>query len=1300
MPDDQSLNEIVNLRSERNKTFDIGNGKKRLVSHCRPIHYLKDGKFEDIVLDFQDDGQGNFVSNKNKISTGFRQDLQLYKYFGLRYDYEHQFEGTIKEIKLDGIEQVVGSTVASLQKESKNKIKHQLNSEIEIVNELNWVSLKNFIKVNNPIEDFKIVEELHLKGLTCSNEKKDNEYVVDKYNRFNFVDEKGELKFWINKPFFREIEGNQHDNLIHTLQEIDGHLIYTKTPTREGQDDLVLANYPIYIDSNTYYSSSADGYVIYTGGADWDTIRHATDGTAANNTSESSPTSLEVVGGGKTNDISRSFFYFNTSDIGSGSTVTSAILSLYSTYIRDKLICVQKGTQADILTTADLDSFTGDYYGNVSFGTSLEYKSITFNAQGCSDIVKDGTTKLCARNYSYDYLDSPPDSDYYTGCYFSEDTSGTKDPRLTIEYTSGGTTSTSSTQSTSTSSTTTSSSTSTTRSTSTSTTVSTSTSSTTTSISTSTTRSTSTSSTTTSSSTSTTKSTSTSSTTTSSSTTKSTSTSTTVSTSTSLTTTSRSTSTSTTTTTLPCADGWSFYEEIVSDHTKVSTADQTDFPALVVIPATSSVWDYSRTDGYDVIFTDTTGGIKLTFEREQWDKANLIGIFWVKIPTLYDASATTIRMYYGKSTQETDLQDANNVWDANYKGVWHLGTSPVSFLPDSTVTPADLTANGSMEAADLIDAQVGKGLIFESAKSQWLQDIDATSKLDITGNYTLSQWVYLDNFTTNYFFLAHGDGDAYWQWTLYTLTGASAGKITFTSSAGGNITSTTALGTSVWAYVVATRSGTTGSLYINAGTPVTGTGFNNPNSRAEGVMFGHNHWTPGLTYIPGRADELRISNIARTTSWIITEYNNQYSPSTFWTFGSIQLCDGATTTSTSSSTSTSSTTTSSSTTLSTSTTTSSSTTTTLLETTSTSTTQSTSTSSTTTSLSTSTTKSTSTSSTTTSSSTSTTRSTSTSSTTTSSSTSTTKSTSTSSTTTSKSTSTTKSTSTSSTTTSKSTSTSVSTSTSSTTTSSSTSTTKSTSTSSTTTSSSTSITKSTSTSSTTTSSSTSTTRSTSTSSSLSTSTTKSTSTSSTTTSSSTSTSKSTSTSSTTTSSSTSTTKSTSTSSTTTSSSISTTQSTSTSSTTTSSSTSTSISTSTTTTLPPDKDYSHGDEAVLPSDDTDLEHAFTSQDYADVSADDTVRVVEEAFVLYGLFLFKDKNTNNTDGITVVWNGQSNVAPSLFPVTLQIFNRISGLWETLDTDNSSNADTDFDLNGSQTTNLSNYYDINDWISCRVYQ
>jgi hypothetical protein len=42
---------------------------------------------------------------------------------------------------------------------------------------------------------------------------------------------------------------------------------------------------------------------------------------------------------------------------------------------------------------------------------------------------------------------------------------------------------------------------------------------------------------------------------------------------------------------------------------------------------------------------------------------------------------------------------------------------------------------------------------------------------------------------------------------------------------------------------------------------------------------------PGFRYGDIALDEVRISNIARPVDWITTGYNNQFSPSTFYSVG-------------------------------------------------------------------------------------------------------------------------------------------------------------------------------------------------------------------------------------------------------------------------------------------------------------------------------------------------------------------------------------------------------------------------------
>ncbi len=130
----------------------------------------------------------------------------------------------------------------------------------------------------------------------------------------------------------------------------------------------------------------------------------------------------------------------------------------------------------------------------------------------------------------------------------------------------------------------------------------------------------------------------------------------------------------------------------------------------------------------------------------------------------------------------------------------------------------------------------------------------------------------------------------------------------------------------------------------------------------------------------------------------------------------------------------------------------------------------------------------------------------------------------------------------------------------------------------------------------------------------------------------------------------------------------------------------------------QDYTRGDYAELPADDADLETAYSTQDYTDVSSRNDVRVAQTATSQYAIHQFKDFAAT-ANACTIDWEGQTNLAPSLSTVYLQIYNRNSSTWETVDSDNSSAADADFPLSAS-VANLSNYKDASAVISCRVYQ
>lgn len=135
----------------------------------------------------------------------------------------------------------------------------------------------------------------------------------------------------------------------------------------------------------------------------------------------------------------------------------------------------------------------------------------------------------------------------------------------------------------------------------------------------------------------------------------------------------------------------------------------------------------------------------------------------------------------------------------------------------------------------------------------------------------------------------------------------------------------------------------------------------------------------------------------------------------------------------------------------------------------------------------------------------------------------------------------------------------------------------------------------------------------------------------------------------------------------------------------------------------QDYTRGDEATLPANDNDLQTAFTAQDITDVATDNNVYVLQTALSTgeeFALFLFKDTHPDSLGTIILQCIAKSDIAPTQSTVFLQIFNRNSVTWETLDSDNVTAANVEFTLNGEQSANLADYYDASNIIAARVYQ
>jgi hypothetical protein len=339
-------------------------------------------------------------------------------------------------------------------------------------------------------------------------------------------------------------------------------------------------------------------------------------------------------------------------------------------------------------------------------------------------------------------------------------------------------------------------------------------------------------------------------------------------------------------------NGYTYRRTITIDHTKVPNTDQTNFPVLISstysdLATTANGGSVTNANGYDIIFTsDAAGASPLSFEQELYSPTTGQIIYWVNLPTLSHTSDTVIYLFYGNSSVTTDQSNKTAVWDSNYAGVWHLPNG-------TTLSANDSTANantGSIYYAGATTGEIGGAASF--AGYNYI-DVGNGSSLQITGTaLTLEAWVYTTQSDPGLYYRIvvkeiGSNNNPYVTYGLYRDAGSN--NVWFVLSdaipdglgglSGGPLTM------GGWTHLVATYDGSNAKIYVNGSLNNSAATNISIGSTGQPVVIGADT-ANDYEYFSGSIDEVRISNSTRSADWIAAEYNNQSSPSTFYTVGS------------------------------------------------------------------------------------------------------------------------------------------------------------------------------------------------------------------------------------------------------------------------------------------------------------------------------------------------------------------------------------------------------------------------------
>lgn len=331
-----------------------------------------------------------------------------------------------------------------------------------------------------------------------------------------------------------------------------------------------------------------------------------------------------------------------------------------------------------------------------------------------------------------------------------------------------------------------------------------------------------------------------------------------------------------------------YYSPVTIDHTKVPST-QTNFPVLVSLTdnrfkTIANGGHVNNSSGFDIRpYSDSGLTTTLTYELERYTASTGELIMWVKIASLSSATDTVIYLGYGDTALISD-GSSSSTWDSNFVGVYHLKNGTTLSLTDSSTAGNNGTGSGTPTATT---GQINGGIHLVSASSQSVDLGNGINPIALT----YSSWLKIASLPAinfSYTVLSRNDDNINYTQLLVTRQGSNSFlNINPDMSTPTDVSffGTVSLNTGTWYMVTVTYDSTNGMKgYVNGSADGSAAAAGDLTTTA-GHTYMSLDFASGPRYMDGDMDEVRISNTARSADWILTEYRNQNSPSTFETLG-------------------------------------------------------------------------------------------------------------------------------------------------------------------------------------------------------------------------------------------------------------------------------------------------------------------------------------------------------------------------------------------------------------------------------
>lgn len=326
---------------------------------------------------------------------------------------------------------------------------------------------------------------------------------------------------------------------------------------------------------------------------------------------------------------------------------------------------------------------------------------------------------------------------------------------------------------------------------------------------------------------------------------------------------------------------WGYRVKLTVLNGKVD-ADLTDFPVYVDLSDLPAGFHSNvKTDGSDIRITTSDGVTECPREVVVYDSSGDTGELHFKAPSLANASDTDFYLYYGNANASdngsTNPFGRTNVWSNGYAGVYHLQetvNNDASGYIDSTSNARHGTGT-SMALTAPAGKLAGKCAELDGASDY----ISITGTFGSPAIMTLQAWGWNDTRSGRDELITVAD------WVCINMQDGSDQGFYYNGSYPTLAETLGSTGAWVMLHYMTNPGASSQKLYRNGAEVDSGAQSGAINYSGGGTSRIGTHAGAADSRFDGKVDEVRVSNVVRTATWISTEYNNQNDPGTFFTIG-------------------------------------------------------------------------------------------------------------------------------------------------------------------------------------------------------------------------------------------------------------------------------------------------------------------------------------------------------------------------------------------------------------------------------